>query len=95
MPSIAAADLSARKTFQILTTSVVPRPIAWTSTVSATGVNNPAPFSFYTVASARPHAAVELSRGQAAPSRTAPRTSKPWVSSSSTRCRCPPLTYCI
>ncbi|MBC2640746.1 MULTISPECIES: flavin reductase family protein [unclassified Rhodococcus (in: high G+C Gram-positive bacteria)] len=54
MHSIAAADLSARETFNILTATVVPRPIAWTSTVSACGVNNLAPFSFYTVVSSEP-----------------------------------------
>ena len=94
MPSIAAADLSARETFQILTARVVPRPIAWTSTVSATGVNNLAPFSFYTVASSHPHAAVEH-RAEGRRRRRGQRTSKPRVSSSSTRWRCPPLTHYI
>lgn len=34
--------------------TVVPRPIAWVSTISASGVPNIAPFSFYTVASLDP-----------------------------------------
>ncbi|WP_119066492.1 flavin reductase family protein [Rubrobacter indicoceani] len=47
-------DLGPRETYKFLTASVVPRPIAWVSTVSADGVNNLAPFSFYTVASRDP-----------------------------------------
>lgn len=34
--------------------SIVPRPIAWTSTVSSRGVRNLAPFSFFTVVSNTP-----------------------------------------
>ncbi|HZJ06512.1 MAG TPA: flavin reductase family protein [Nocardioidaceae bacterium] len=40
--------------YRILTALVVPRPIAWISTVSADGVGNLAPHSFFTVACARP-----------------------------------------
>ncbi|QYJ03641.1 flavin reductase family protein [Nocardioides panacisoli] len=40
--------------YKLLTAVVVPRPIAWVSTLSADGVGNLAPHSFYTVASARP-----------------------------------------
>ncbi|HLN75893.1 MAG TPA: flavin reductase family protein [Nocardioidaceae bacterium] len=40
--------------YRLLTAVVVPRPIAWVSTVSASGVVNLAPHSFYTVACARP-----------------------------------------
>ncbi|WP_110241554.1 flavin reductase family protein [Nocardioides gilvus] len=40
--------------YGLLTALVVPRPIAWVSTVSADGVGNLAPHSFFTVASARP-----------------------------------------
>lgn len=46
--------LGSRDTYKFLIGSVVPRPIAWTSTVSEDGVNNLAPFSFYTVASRNP-----------------------------------------
>ena len=35
--------------YRLLTGAVVPRPIGWTSTVSAAGVTNLAPFSFFTV----------------------------------------------
>jgi len=37
-----------------LTATVIPRPIAWVSTLSAQGVPNLAPHSFFTVASAEP-----------------------------------------
>lgn len=40
--------------YRLLTGSVVPRPIAWISTRSASGVNNIAPYSFFTVASCMP-----------------------------------------
>jgi flavin reductase (DIM6/NTAB) family NADH-FMN oxidoreductase RutF len=47
-------ELGPRDTYKFLIGSVVPRPIAWTSTVSEDGVRNLAPFSFYTVASRNP-----------------------------------------
>ncbi|HET6966818.1 MAG TPA: flavin reductase family protein [Ornithinibacter sp.] len=40
--------------YRLLTSSVVPRPIAWVSTRSSTGVDNLAPHSFFTVASTDP-----------------------------------------
>jgi len=40
--------------YKLLIGSVVPRPIAWTSTMSRDGVYNLAPFSFFTVASRQP-----------------------------------------
>lgn len=40
--------------YSLLTSLVVPRPIAWVSTISAGGVGNLAPHSFFTVASASP-----------------------------------------
>jgi flavin reductase (DIM6/NTAB) family NADH-FMN oxidoreductase RutF len=40
--------------YRLLTAVVVPRPIAWVSTVSDAGLVNLAPHSFYTVACARP-----------------------------------------
>ncbi len=40
--------------YRLLTAVVVPRPIAWVSTVSATGTENLAPHSFFTIASVRP-----------------------------------------
>jgi len=40
--------------YRILTGSILPRPIAWVSTVDAAGNPNLAPFSFFTVASVNP-----------------------------------------
>jgi len=47
-------DLGPRDVYKLLIGSVVPRPIAWTSTVSREGRRNLAPFSFFTVASRNP-----------------------------------------
>lgn len=41
-------------TYRLLTAVVVPRPIAWVSTLDGEGVVNLAPHSFYTVVCARP-----------------------------------------
>jgi len=43
-----------RERYRILTGSIVPRPIGWVSTLSAAGVNNIAPFSFFNAACAAP-----------------------------------------
>lgn len=48
------ADLGPGATYPWLTATVVPRPIAWVSTRSADGVDNLAPHSFFSVASAEP-----------------------------------------
>jgi flavin reductase (DIM6/NTAB) family NADH-FMN oxidoreductase RutF len=48
------SELDAQSVYKLLIGSVVPRPIAWTSTVSTGGVRNLAPFSFFTVASRQP-----------------------------------------
>ncbi|MGD9526298.1 flavin reductase family protein [Pseudonocardia sp.] len=47
-------ELGARRFYKLLTSSVVPRPIAWVSTRSADGVDNLAPHSFFTVACVTP-----------------------------------------
>lgn len=41
---------SVREVYRLLIGCVVPRPIAWVSSVSASGIPNLAPFSFFTVA---------------------------------------------
>jgi flavin reductase (DIM6/NTAB) family NADH-FMN oxidoreductase RutF len=46
--------LDPQSRYKLLIGSVVPRPIAWTSTMSREGVRNLAPFSFFTVASRNP-----------------------------------------
>ena len=48
------SDLDPQSCYKLLIGSVVPRPIAWTSTVSREGTRNLAPFSFFTVASRQP-----------------------------------------
>ena len=47
------ATLGARM-YPLLTSVVVPRPIAWVSTTSVTGVDNLAPHSFFTIAGVDP-----------------------------------------
>jgi flavin reductase (DIM6/NTAB) family NADH-FMN oxidoreductase RutF len=48
------SDLDPQSRYKLLIGAVVPRPIAWTSTVDRDGVRNLAPFSFFTVASRNP-----------------------------------------
>lgn len=50
----ATADLAPPAPYQLLTSTIVPRPIGWVSTRSAAGVDNLAPHSFFTVASVVP-----------------------------------------
>ena len=47
-------DDEAVNAYKLMTAVVVPRPIAWVTTLSAEGVVNLAPHSFYTVACATP-----------------------------------------
>lgn len=47
-------EMSAGAFYRLLTSVVVPRPIAWVSTVSASGADNLAPHSFFTVACVDP-----------------------------------------
>jgi flavin reductase (DIM6/NTAB) family NADH-FMN oxidoreductase RutF len=49
-----ATDLNARARHQLLTSLVVPRPIAWISTRAPDGRRNLAPFSFYMGVSSTP-----------------------------------------
>ena len=48
------ATMDPRAVYRLLIGSVVPRPIGWASTVSADGVSNLAPFSFFTVVCVAP-----------------------------------------
>jgi flavin reductase (DIM6/NTAB) family NADH-FMN oxidoreductase RutF len=45
----AASDLTPRERYKVLTSFVLPRPIAWVTSVGPTGVVNAAPFSFFNV----------------------------------------------
>lgn len=47
-------NMTAKQNYKLLIGSVVPRPIAWVSTLSSEGVANLAPFSFFTVVSRNP-----------------------------------------
>lgn len=49
-----AAQLPAGSLYRLFSGSVAPRPIAWISTIDATGNANLAPFSFFTIASVNP-----------------------------------------
>jgi flavin reductase (DIM6/NTAB) family NADH-FMN oxidoreductase RutF len=50
----AASDLTPHDRYKLLAGFVVPRPIAWVTTVGPTGVVNAAPFSFFNVVSEDP-----------------------------------------
>lgn len=49
-----SAKIAPRQNYQLLTSGVLPRPIAWVSTLGKNGVANLAPYSFFTVASCNP-----------------------------------------
>jgi len=51
---ITAADLPGRRAYRLLIDCVVPRPIAWITTVDAEGRINLAPFSFFQAVGADP-----------------------------------------
>jgi flavin reductase (DIM6/NTAB) family NADH-FMN oxidoreductase RutF len=48
------ADLTEEQLYFLLTGLVVPRPIAWVSTVNAAGGNNLAPFSYFSAVTSNP-----------------------------------------
>lgn len=54
MKSYDMAALQPRDAYKLITGVVQPRPIAWVSTLSRTGIRNLAPFSFFTIASREP-----------------------------------------
>jgi flavin reductase (DIM6/NTAB) family NADH-FMN oxidoreductase RutF len=47
-------DMNAQDIYKLLVSGIIPRPIAWVSTQNAQGVQNLAPYSFFTVASVNP-----------------------------------------
>lgn len=49
-----ASELESLEQYRLLTGGVTPRPIAWISTCSTDGIDNLAPYSFFTVASCNP-----------------------------------------
>jgi flavin reductase (DIM6/NTAB) family NADH-FMN oxidoreductase RutF len=48
------SDLSPREAYKVMIGTVVPRPIAWVTTISPDGVINAAPYSFFNCLSADP-----------------------------------------
>jgi flavin reductase (DIM6/NTAB) family NADH-FMN oxidoreductase RutF len=58
MAELDFAALDARTRYQLMTRVAVPRPIALVSTVSAEGVGNLSPFSFFNIGGANPPSAV-------------------------------------
>lgn len=48
------ADLTAREAYKVMIGTIVPRPIAWVTTISPDGVANAAPYSFFNCLSADP-----------------------------------------
>ena len=54
MTALNPSDENPQDIYKLLVGSVVPRPIAFVSSMDAEGVRNLAPFSFFTVASANP-----------------------------------------
>ncbi|MDQ7024646.1 MAG: flavin reductase family protein [Anaerolineae bacterium] len=47
MPSFKTSDLTKKQSYNLITGAIVPRPIAWVSTISESGLLNLAPFSFF------------------------------------------------
>ena len=54
LETIQASSLDAIEAYKLLTGVIVPRPIAWVSTLSEQGVSNLAPFSYFTGVSNKP-----------------------------------------
>lgn len=54
MPQFVPESLAPREAYHLLTSLVVPRPIAWVSTLSESGARNLAPHSYFNVISSDP-----------------------------------------
>lgn len=54
MPAFVPDALDPRELYTLLTSLVVPRPIAWISTLGTNGVRNLAPHSYYNIVSSAP-----------------------------------------
>jgi flavin reductase (DIM6/NTAB) family NADH-FMN oxidoreductase RutF len=52
--SIRFADITPREVYKVMIGTIVPRPIAWVTTISPAGVVNAAPYSFFNCLSADP-----------------------------------------
>ena len=55
------SQIDAQQSYKLLASLIVPRPIGWTSSVSAAGRHNLAPFSFFMlITSSPPHIAISV-----------------------------------
>ncbi|MBW3583243.1 MAG: flavin reductase family protein [Euryarchaeota archaeon] len=54
MPDLVASELSTLERYMLMTSTIVPRPIAWVTSMDADGRLNLAPFSFFQGVSAKP-----------------------------------------
>ena len=54
MPTFDASELTKEQSYKLLNSSIVPRPIAWVSTVSEKGIHNLAPFSWFNAVAVQP-----------------------------------------
>lgn len=52
--SLSPADFTTDEMYFVLRDAIIPRPIAWVSSIAANGVTNLAPFSFFNVCSPSP-----------------------------------------
>ena len=52
--TFAVAELGSQAAYKLLTSALIPRPIAWVSTVSQEGVFNLAPYSFFNAVASDP-----------------------------------------
>jgi flavin reductase (DIM6/NTAB) family NADH-FMN oxidoreductase RutF len=52
--AIRFSDITARQAYKVMIGTVVPRPIAWVTTISPDGILNAAPYSFFNCLSADP-----------------------------------------
>jgi len=51
---VGAQDWSRQEFYQLMTALVIPRPIGWISTISASGTNNVAPYSYFNLMGSDP-----------------------------------------
>ena len=71
MVTIVPDDLPPREAYRLMISVVVPRPIAWVSTIGAGGIRNLAPFSFFNaVGGAPPTVMVSIGRRAGQPKDT-------------------------
>jgi len=65
-------SLSGKEAYKLMISLIIPRPIAWISSMNSDGVVNVAPFSFFTgVRSKPPIVAVSIGQGRSGPKDTA------------------------